>query len=71
MKNCKEIIIEKLKELGADGLCGEDCGCGLDDLFPCDNCQTALDCVPAKTIRAPNYHEGINIFVPIEKLEEI
>lgn len=44
--NCKEIIIEKLKALGADGLCGDDCGCGIDNLFPCDSC--CLDCVPAK-----------------------
>ncbi len=43
---CKDIIIAKLKELGADGLCCEDCGCGLDDLCPCG--EDCLDCVPAK-----------------------
>ena len=31
------IVRDKLKELGADGLCLPDgeCGCGLDDLAPC------------------------------------
>jgi hypothetical protein len=43
-----EILISKLKELGADGLCNTetDCGCGIDDLCPCD--VSLLDCVPAK-----------------------
>jgi len=44
--DCKEIIIAKLKELGADGLCCEDCGCSIDDLCPCG--EDCLDCVPAK-----------------------
>lgn len=42
----KEIIIEKLKSMGADGLCCEDCGCGLDDLEPC-SCINIDMCVPA------------------------
>ena len=31
------IVRDKLKELGADGLCMPDieCGCGLGDLYPC------------------------------------
>lgn len=39
------IVRDKLKELGADGLChpDSDCGCGLGDLAPCgwmgDECQ--------------------------------
>lgn len=33
----KEIVKECLKIKGFDGLAGEDCGCGIDDLMPCDN----------------------------------
>lgn len=52
--NCKDIIIEKLKALGADGLyrdlgsnSGEDnCGCGIDDLITCGG--DCSDCMPAK-----------------------
>jgi hypothetical protein len=44
--NCKDIIIEKLKAIGADGLCTDGCGCGIDDLAPCESYY--LDCVPAK-----------------------
>lgn len=40
----KEIIIKYLKDNGFDGLCGEDCGCGIDDLAPCD---MPMDCEPA------------------------
>lgn len=63
--SCKEIIIAKLKELGADGLCREECGCGLDDLFPCDECQ--FDCEPAKKIKDPGSHDGIEIFIPLNE----
>jgi hypothetical protein len=35
--NVRELLIEKLREIGADGLYNEDgeCGCGLDDMEPC------------------------------------
>lgn len=49
MKTVSEIIIDYLKEIGADGLCNQDweCGCGIDDgLFPCDTCNA--ECYPAK-----------------------
>ena len=51
MKTAREILIAGLKAMGADGLFwldGDDvCGCGIDDLAPCENCN--LDrCVPAK-----------------------
>lgn len=32
----KEIVIEYLKANGFDGLCTENCGCGIDDLICCD-----------------------------------
>jgi len=31
----EEIIKEYLTTNGYDGLCCEDCGCGIDDLAPC------------------------------------
>lgn len=45
-----EIVIEKLRELGADGLCipGLECGCGIDDLSPC-NCMVG-DCIAARLV---------------------
>jgi len=41
----REILIDYLKANGYDGLCTEDCGCGLDDIETCSNMQT--DCKPA------------------------
>ena len=32
----KEIVADYLKTNGFDGLCRENCGCGLDNLFPCE-----------------------------------
>ncbi len=43
--------ISDLEKLGADGLCGENCGCGIDNLRPCDFDpldSKKEDCVPAK-----------------------
>ena len=42
----REIIVEKLKELGADGLCTHGCGCGVEDLAPCGSDHSW--CVPAR-----------------------
>ncbi|MGY5852438.1 MAG: hypothetical protein RTU92_02600 [Candidatus Thorarchaeota archaeon] len=43
--NVGEIVAEYLKKNGFDGLVEEDgeCGCELDDLFPCQN-EGALFC---------------------------
>ena len=41
----RDIITIYLKLNGYDGLCGDECGCGLDDLVACD---AACDqCIPA------------------------
>ena len=32
----KDIVTKYLKDNGYDGLCGDACGCGLDNLFPCE-----------------------------------
>ncbi len=45
--NGREIILKYLQENGYDGLAGEDCGCGIDDLCPCD-AAIPTECVPAR-----------------------
>lgn len=50
MLTVKDIITQWLKEHNCDGLCDIDneCGCGLDDLMPCNNnCER---CVPAEKV---------------------
>lgn len=47
--NVREIVIAHLNAGGFDGLAGEDCGCGLNDLMPCEEYRIA-DCKPAKKI---------------------
>lgn len=47
MKTAIEIVREKLIEMGADGLCTEDCGCQIADLFPCGE-SFANNCFAAK-----------------------
>ena len=43
----KDIVEKYLRENGFDGLCGDDCGCGLEDgLAPCDFCNI-FECGPA------------------------
>ena len=50
--NAREMLIKRLKELGADGLCnpGARCGCGIDDLAPGWNCIDIDECKAAKWI---------------------
>lgn len=38
-----------IRAAGADGLCAEDCGCGLDDLRPCGDKDAP--CIPAFAYR--------------------
>ena len=47
----KEVVEKHLKDNGFDGLvCPElECGCGLDDLFPCDIWSN--ECVPAYCVK--------------------
>jgi len=42
----KAIIREYLEDNGFDGLCGDQCGCKIDDLAPCDGCHSISECVP-------------------------
>ena len=50
--NVHVLLQNALFEMGADGLCnpGETCGCGIDDLAPCD-CINLDECQAAKWTR--------------------
>ena len=37
MMTVQEIVQDFLKRNGYSGLCHEECGCEIDDLFACDN----------------------------------
>lgn len=58
MKSVKEIVVDYLRKIGADGLCnpGSCCGCGLDDFVPCG--ADMADCVPAKRVPVPEEEQG-------------
>jgi len=43
----REIIVDWLKSHGCDGLAGDECGCGGDDLLSCEICDSS-DCVAAR-----------------------
>ena len=60
--NVLEIVHEKIKSSGADGLCHTDtaCGCGLDDFAPCDNING--DCETAKRYRCQKC--GDDVYIP-------
>lgn len=51
--NVKDIVKKYLEFFEYDGLAGkcynEGCGCGLNDLMPCENASP--DCVPAKRFK--------------------
>ena len=56
MITVRDILIERLLKMGADGLYRECCGCGIDDLAPCEQ-GAQLDCVPARHIEvSPESH---------------
>ena len=44
------MIIKYLKENDYDGLCGDECGCELDDMFPCYEANV-LDCQPGYKVK--------------------
>lgn len=72
----KDIIIEALKKMGADGLCNRDvrCGCSKDDL-PCEFDCDIWDCEPARRKIATaedideesDYEIGAEIYVLMEE----
>ena len=58
MKNnieVRDMVFEWLNKHGYDGLCNEDCGCGIDDLMPC--ASWFADCEPAYKVHPPEGSE--------------
>jgi len=47
MLTVREIVKEWLEKCGYDGLAGDECGCPLDDLMPCEGFDNISSCVPA------------------------
>ena len=48
----RDIIKKWLVDNGYDGLCGEECGCLLDDLMTCEE-GWALECEPGYKVPCP------------------
>lgn len=44
----REILVKYLTDNGFGGLVGDECGCDLNDLCPCDG--SMLDCQPAYSV---------------------
>jgi len=69
----RDIVKDWLISHGYDGLCDFECGCGVDDLMPCD--EPSLSCVPAyratRSNCAPSYHRSDDsldiIYVPAKE----
>ena len=49
----KDIIKEYLIKNGYDGLYYDDCGCVLEDFYPCSS-EAILDCCPGYKTEFPN-----------------
>ncbi len=68
----KEIIENYLKENGYSGLCypEEDCGCQLEDLYPCSS-DCPLDCQPGYKVQVDpeTIGFGVNWKIVPEKTE--
>lgn len=70
--NCLSIVTHYLKENGYDGLCAPDleCGCGLDDLAPCEY-GPCPGCIPARAqiVTEPegDWRVGDIVYVPAKE----
>jgi len=49
----RAILTTWLRDHGYDGLCYEDCGCGVDNLAPCGS--YCMDCEPAYRMEPPDW----------------
>jgi len=73
--NVLEMVEAQLKEKGADGLCNPDheCGCGLDDLMPCNEpmphgCIAARKGkVTAEMVEQGEVEEGDDAYFPMKE----
>jgi hypothetical protein len=67
----KEIVLEKIRELKADGLCCEACSCCVNDLMPCG--QASDDCEIAKRVPASDMYKAEwgedTMLIPVEFAE--
>ncbi len=53
--NVYQIVVDYLKTHGYDGLCSQSCGCGIDNLMPCES-DIVAGCKPAvKTKCTPDH----------------
>lgn len=61
--NVREMTAQWLRSNNYDGLCNPDgeCGCGLDDLMPCQ-CVNERDCVCAYETTVPDGYEYDQMF---------
>lgn len=50
--NLQEIIKKYLEDNGFDGLCGDECGCSIDELFVCESPDMDV-CQPGYKINCP------------------
>lgn len=62
-KNIREIVNEWLKVNGYEGLAGDDCGCEVDDLMPCDE-PDVIHCVAGHKIPCPDGDDCEYRFAP-------
>jgi len=60
----KDILTQWLTEHGYDGLCGDECGCAIEDLGVCEG--SCLDCVPGYKVPDPT---GESRYLIVEKKE--
>lgn len=63
-----KLMAIQLRQMGADGLCNDECGCELGDLAPCKDYMG--DCVPAIAVKAWDEEgERETSYIPLESLE--
>lgn len=69
--NVKQIVTKHLKDIGADGLCCQNCGCVLGNLMVCNGNFSACEPGKLKEITEPDeyYDIGDEIVIPIEEVE--
>ena len=66
-----ETLASWLGAFGYDGLCGDECGCHLGDLFCCDS--SPANCVPGYAIVADDHgelHEPGDVVLTLEEPEK-
>ena len=60
----KDLLVKSLGKIGCDGLAGEECGCGIEDLAPCGG--DCLGCRPARSrvVRGELVWEAVQFMRP-------